>query len=88
MKVSVSSALLIAGWVSAIAAANVPAVCYDICNSARLEGERMGWGNPRICEPGGPFMDYKQSCLACCYANGFTGTNFEGTQFAEVTRHC
>ncbi|KAL2255794.1 hypothetical protein VTK26DRAFT_2704 [Humicola hyalothermophila] len=71
MKLSISSALFIAGWFRT-AAADIPAVCYSTCNNAYLEGQRVGWGD-WLCEPGGSFMSFKLSCYGCCENHWFEG---------------
>jgi len=87
MKLSISSVLLIAGWIGA-ATAEIPAVCYDTCNSALREGQTMGWTNPALCQWGGPFWTAKLNCWICCYNNNFPGMKFEGTQFEIITKWC
>jgi hypothetical protein len=45
-----------------------PAVCYDICNTAFLEGQRVG-PKPELCEDSSPFLEYSNSCQECIAAN-------------------
>ena len=86
MKLSIPSALLVARWVSR-ATADIPAVCYNTCSDAFLEGQREGWSN-QLCQPGSPFLDLKWNCWMCCYNHNFSGMEFEGTYFEEVTKWC
>ena len=86
MKLSIPSAILVAVWASS-AVADIPAVCYDTCSDAFLEGQREGWSN-RLCQPGSPFLDLKWNCWMCCYNHNFPGMKFEGTYFEEVTKWC
>lgn len=87
MRLSLFS-VVAAGCISSTAAAGIPAVCWDICNSALLEGRRVGWGN-HLCEPGSPFMNSKLACYTCVLHNGTPGeTRFQGTQFEEIIHWC
>jgi hypothetical protein len=45
-----------------------PAVCYDICNTAFLEGQRVG-PKDELCEEHSPFLDYSASCQECIADN-------------------
>ncbi|KAI0196418.1 hypothetical protein F4808DRAFT_463917 [Astrocystis sublimbata] len=42
----------------------VPSICYDTCNNAAIEGQRVG-KNPEICDPDSGFYTYYRSCRAC-----------------------
>ncbi len=87
MKLSISSALLITGLTST-ATAGIPAVCWDVCNDALLEGQRNGWNDNAICGQNTVFRDLKYSCWLCCYNNAALLLNFADTSFLEVTKHC
>jgi hypothetical protein len=79
---------LVAGWIG-IATAEIPAVCYGICNNALLEGNRVGWSDATLCAQDSVFKEYKFSCFVCCLSNPIPeGIKFEGTQFERVTKWC
>lgn len=68
MKLSLASVVAIAGIASAAPVARapgVPAICWDVCNNALLEGLRVGWTDPNLCDAHSPFMDYRDSCYTC-----------------------
>ncbi|KAK0723602.1 hypothetical protein B0T26DRAFT_750861 [Lasiosphaeria miniovina] len=85
MQFSMSSIVFAATVLSGLATAAIPAVCFDICNNALLEGNAVGWSNA-LCRAGSAFMQYKIGCNQCIAANG--GGNLAGTQFAKVGQWC
>ncbi|KAI0382405.1 hypothetical protein F5Y04DRAFT_252611 [Hypomontagnella monticulosa] len=47
----------------------IPTVCYDTCNNAFLEAQRVG-KTPALCASNSAFTTYYESCESCCKENG------------------
>lgn len=56
--------------------ARVPALCYDPCTDAQIEGNLGQWARS-LCTPGTPFRQNLEDCLACIDANEHDGVSLD-----------
>ncbi|KAI2616764.1 hypothetical protein GGR54DRAFT_608827 [Hypoxylon sp. NC1633] len=54
-------------------ATTLPASCYDTCNSAFIEAQKIG-KQPSLCDPSGTYMVYLENCQTCVTLAGQNDT--------------
>ncbi|VBB74006.1 Putative protein of unknown function [Podospora comata] len=57
----------------------VPATCFNLCDSAYLEAQRVG-RDPDLCAPGSVFLDILDECKVCI------ADNTDDTKYEEIER--
>ncbi|KAK4660955.1 hypothetical protein QC762_123540 [Podospora pseudocomata] len=57
----------------------VPATCFNLCDSAYLEAQRVG-RDPDLCAPGSVFLDILDECKVCI------AENTDDTKYEEIER--
>ncbi|KAI1207719.1 uncharacterized protein F4807DRAFT_434362 [Annulohypoxylon truncatum] len=83
----VSSRKLVAQVLSLFSRASddVPAACYNACNNAYLEAQRIG-KQPALCAADSDFSTYLQSCYNCVEENGGSETSL--SQLDQFVDYC
>ncbi|KAI0892351.1 hypothetical protein F4806DRAFT_479563 [Annulohypoxylon nitens] len=79
---------LVRGIYSLLSRSNsTAAFCYDACNNASYEAQRVG-KTPALCSPDSLFRTSYESCQNCAWNNTVAATEYWGPVLLQFTNYC